>query len=269
MKSSKMKISIWIFFAASILTVKGVFDVKINSGNNDFSIEFKGVTLLTHTSNSPMLAIGRGSFDAVDNHGNFVLEDNVTDVVSFDLAVVGKSFEQKSSTKRTAASTSTLILGINEEEGWINLTSSLEAGNVLLLLPNTPTPNGKMELKIDFTQSSLPKGTNRWFLRLPASNDEFIWGAGEQFTYLNLREEANYPIWPREQGVGRNKSSELTQVSSTYCCLLFVATILREITQPRTQINRAVNITGFVVLCKFRQVVTPINQFWLSFFFFL
>jgi hypothetical protein len=32
--------------------------------------------------------------------------------------------------------------------------------------------------------------------------------------------------------------------------------------------DRAFKITGFVVLCKFRQVATPINQFRLSFFFF-
>ena len=53
---------------------------------------------------------------------------------------------------------------------------------------------------------------NRWFLRLISTEDEFIWGGGEQYSYFNLRQGENYPIWIREQGVGRNKSSYLTQV---------------------------------------------------------
>ena len=41
---------------------------------------------------------------------------------------------------------------------------------------------------------------------LVAVEGERVWGAGEQYTYLNLRGR-NYPVWVREQGVGRNKSS--------------------------------------------------------------
>ena len=36
---------------------------------------------------------------------------------------------------------------------------------------------------------------NKFLLNLPAFKDEFIWGGGEQYTYLNLREGQNYPIW--------------------------------------------------------------------------
>ena len=44
-----------------------------------------------------------------------------------------------------------------------------------------------------------------------AEEEESIFGGGDQYTYLNLRGRV-YPIWVREQGVGRNKSSEVTQV---------------------------------------------------------
>ena len=44
----------------------------------------------------------------------------------------------------------------------------------------------------------------------------YIWGGGEQYSYFNLREGGNYPIWVREQGVGRNKSSTLTQIMDLY-----------------------------------------------------
>ena len=36
---------------------------------------------------------------------------------------------------------------------------------------------------------------NKFFFNLPAFEDEMIWGGGEQFSYLNLREGENYPIW--------------------------------------------------------------------------
>ena len=49
-----------------------------------------------------------------------------------------------------------------------------------------------------------------------ATEDEYIWGGGEQYSYFNLREGGNYPIWVREQGVGRNKSSALTQIMDIY-----------------------------------------------------
>ena len=72
-------------------------------------------------------------------------------------------------------------------------------------------PNG--EISIDFGQTNLQgSGFSRWFLRFVASEEEYIWGGGEQYSYFNLRQGEYYPIWIREQGVGRNKSSYLTQV---------------------------------------------------------
>jgi alpha-glucosidase len=51
-------------------------------------------------------------------------------------------------------------------------------------------------------------------MELVAEEAEYVYGGGEQFTYLNLRGRS-YPIWVREQGVGRNLSSDVTQVSWT------------------------------------------------------
>ena len=39
-----------------------------------------------------------------------------------------------------------------------------------------------------------------------------MWGGGEQYTYLNMRGR-EYPVWVREQGFGRNKSSALTNIA--------------------------------------------------------
>ena len=56
-----------------------------------------------------------------------------------------------------------------------------------------------------------------WFFSLRLWADivgdetEHIYGGGEQYTYLDLKGR-NYPIWVREQGVGRNKSDIVTIV---------------------------------------------------------
>ena len=58
-------------------------------------------------------------------------------------------------------------------------------------------------------------GIYRIWVDLVAEEDEFVFGGGEQFTYLNLRGRV-YPIWVREQGVGRNLSSDVTQVRKVH-----------------------------------------------------
>ncbi len=61
---------------------------------------------------------------------------------------------------------------------------------------------GDLTLSPDFLAFS-NEGINRFFLSLPTSDEERLWGGGEQYTYLNLRGR-DYPIWVREQGVFRD-----------------------------------------------------------------
>jgi len=53
---------------------------------------------------------------------------------------------------------------------------------------------------------------NRIWLRFTAEAKEHILGGGEQFSFIDLRGR-NYPIWTREQGVGRNKLTEVTRLA--------------------------------------------------------
>lgn len=53
---------------------------------------------------------------------------------------------------------------------------------------------------------------NRLFIRLKAEKGEHVTGGGEQFSCLDLRGKL-FPIWTREQGVGRNKLTEITRLS--------------------------------------------------------
>ena len=49
----------------------------------------------------------------------------------------------------------------------------------------------------------------RFWVEIVGDEEEHIYGGGEQYTYLDLKGRT-YPIWVREQGVGRNKSSIVT-----------------------------------------------------------
>ena len=62
----------------------------------------------------------------------------------------------------------------------------------------------------DHLRIEAPEGLNRVWLRLHAEPDEAMWGCGEQMSYLNLRGR-RYPLWTSEPGVGRDKSTSITQ----------------------------------------------------------
>ena len=88
-----------------------------------------------------------------------------------------------------------------------------ESGIGLDLVIDQDPSEGTFDVRISFPDEYFPalEGYNRFWAEVVAEENEFIFGGGDQYTYLNLKGR-NYPIWVREQGVGRNKSSEVTQV---------------------------------------------------------
>ena len=68
--------------------------------------------------------------------------------------------------------------------------------------------NGLLRLTGDCADARI----NRLWLRLTAEPGEHVTGGGEQFSALDLRGK-NYPMWTREQGVGRNKLTEVTRLA--------------------------------------------------------
>ena len=88
-----------------------------------------------------------------------------------------------------------------------------EVGVGFQLLIEENLDEGIFTLRISFPEEYYPKvqDYNRFWANIVAEEDEHIFGGGDQYTYLNLKGR-NYPIWVREQGVGRNKSSDVTQV---------------------------------------------------------
>lgn len=57
------------------------------------------------------------------------------------------------------------------------------------------------------------KGLNRFWINIPAEENEEIYGCGEQYSYLNLRGK-RVPLWVSEQGVGRNKRDLITHFAN-------------------------------------------------------
>ena len=91
----------------------------------------------------------------------------------------------------------------------MNLNSDVDPAKGLFLRLSEPSP-GDMHVEVVY-DAFTNDGVNRFFLNLPTTPEEAVWGGGEQYTWLDMRGR-DYPMWVREQGFGRNKSSTLTKL---------------------------------------------------------
>ena len=135
--------------------------------------------LLRHSAESPALFLGVGRADIQMYRGNFSIRDRQD--ARLPLRFLGGDGEK-------------LRFAHPDLEGEYCLYVSEE--------------NGLLRL----TGSGGDRRVNRLWLRLAAEPDEHVMGGGEQFSALDLRGKS-YPIWTREQGVGRNKLSEITRLA--------------------------------------------------------
>ena len=144
-----------------------------------FTLSLADMPLLHHSTGAPALFLGRGDETISMYRGNFDIRDRVSERIAL-------RFER--------AEGSRLVLTHPDLAG--ELSVRLEERDGLLHL---------------MTEAGDPR-FNRLYLRLEALPDEHVTGGGEQFSALDLRGK-NYPIWTREQGVGRNKLTEVTRLA--------------------------------------------------------
>ena len=151
----------------------------IETDNGAVRLAVDGRLLLVHSDASPALFLGMGTPETKMFRGNFEVADRLS--VRRPLRLT----EAKGHTLRFTEpeSGAAFTLTFKEEEGCIRFHGAAEGG-----------------------------GFNRCWIRLPAEADERVTGGGEQFSYLNLRGRL-FPIWTREQGVGRNKATEITRLA--------------------------------------------------------
>lgn len=137
--------------------------------------------VLEHTDAAPALFVGIGREDITMFRGNFQIHDACEarhalrlERVEQDGTALYFSFPDGNGGLR---------LSVCEENGYIRLTTTCEDPAI-----------------------------NRFWIRFIAEAGEHVVGGGEQFSYLDLRGRT-YPIWTREQGVGRNKATRITQMA--------------------------------------------------------
>ena len=138
-----------------------------------------GKCLLRHSERAPALFLGRGREKIRMFRGNFDIRDRV---------------DERLSARLVAVEGDTLRFAHPDTEGQ-TLLRLCERDGLLHLALSCPDPT-----------------VNRMWLRLYAEPGEHLVGGGEQFSALDLRGRL-WPIWTREQGVGRNKLTEITRLA--------------------------------------------------------
>ena len=142
-----------------------------------------GRLLLRHTPASPALFFGHGKETIRMFRGNFDITDRVEERMA--PAFAGLKIESGVRTLRFVhpCLTEELLLVLRESDGLLHLDADCSFS-----------------------------ACNRLWVRLYAEEGEHVTGGGEQFSALDLRGKL-WPIWTREQGVGRNKLTEITRLA--------------------------------------------------------
>ena len=155
----------------------------ISDSPGSISIVSNDLLLFMHTPEAPAVFLGVGKESIRMFRGNFDIEDRLSE----RLPLCFSGYEE---------------IG---DEKLLRFTSPAMEGDYYLCLAEEER---YLRLKGHCSDSRF----NRLWLRLPAEEKEHITGGGEQFSALDLRGKL-WPIWTREQGVGRNKLTEITRLA--------------------------------------------------------
>ena len=154
-------------------------NIEAEASNGVLRLSIGGKTLLLHSPEKPAFFAGRGKESISMYRGNFDVSDRVTERFALRLTEIGGDVLSFTHPDMCGA----LTLRIMRENGQIRLCGECA-----------------------------DKSVNRIWLRLCAEENEHVTGGGEQFSALDMRGRL-FPIWTREQGVGRNKLTEITRLA--------------------------------------------------------
>jgi len=158
--------------------------LNIDFRDGSFSLRYRDIVLIEHSPAQPWMSIGRGNPSIDFYRGNFFIEDHSEEF--FPLHLCGHSESGEGDWE--------LRFGDAEKKTEISCRVFERGGRLTITFPPLPAPY------------------NRFALRLRGETAEHIYGCGEQFSYLDLKGR-NFPLWTQEQGVGRNKATEITQTA--------------------------------------------------------
>lgn len=149
--------------------------MEIRKSDNGYEIYRKNQLLMIDSKNQPLLYVGTGKETIKMNHGNFTIDDYLYERVACHAELI--------------------------DDHSIRFTSSHE-GYILMTFKEE---NNRLVIEFDNRMEDI----NRFFIRMHSEEEEAVYGCGEQFSYFNLRGRS-YPLWTREPGVGRDKSTYIT-----------------------------------------------------------
>lgn len=156
--------------------------MDLNVKNNELKL-VKNNFELKHTSKLPLFYLGYGSNRYEMSHGNFTIEK------FYECKVPLKNFSILEKNE------SLVKIRFYSDEFYLVCSFELEVNKLTINL-------------LECTD-----GANRFWINIPASLNEEIFGCGEQYSYLNLRGR-KVPLWVSEQGVGRNKKDIITHFAN-------------------------------------------------------
>ncbi|XP_070561505.1 sulfoquinovosidase-like [Ptychodera flava] len=172
----------WMLLVLTIccepLVVNSAFNVVFDE--TTLTVSIGSTVMIEHSIDSPFLFAGVGVADIEEYLGNFVISEYLEERVALhNFTVSGSSPDYSVTFSRNGEYSTTVQLG----------------------------SDGDHDNVIEFTD--IAEDANRYWIRLFAEPDEHVYGGGEQFSYFDLRGH-DFPLWTREQGVGRNKSTIVT-----------------------------------------------------------
>jgi alpha-glucosidase len=148
--------------------------MRIERTEDGFELWLQDTLLLRHSPAQPCVAIGRGTANMAMYRGNFDITDDLAEKI--ELPVV-------------------------------------EFDRHILLFRADPWAEAALVLEIQDHSLVVARHApqwNRFWFRLHAEPAEHVWGCGEQMSYFDLRHR-RFPLWTSEPGVGRDKSTAITQ----------------------------------------------------------
>ncbi|MEA5031943.1 MAG: alpha-glucosidase [Sphaerochaeta sp.] len=155
--------------------------LQLKSWETGWTVVLNGFDLMSDTADEPALVVGVGRETIHMHHGNFEISDTIAN-------------------RETPVSSHARMV-----DGTVELEWEFPKGTVHCRI----AVQGKTA-EAEFSRTYA--GWNRFWLNLVAQEDEAVWGCGEQFSHFNLRGKS-FPLWTREQGVGRNKSTPVTRLA--------------------------------------------------------
>jgi sulfoquinovosidase len=156
--------------------------IKLTSNNYEFALYFKDYPFIMHRVSSPFILLGYGTGTYRESHGIFRISDEIMNKIPLNEFNIRKE---------------------TPEEVIIEFPGKLEVRFSVV--------ENKLEIAFDCKV----KYINRFWMNLLSTETENIYGCGEQYSELNLKNKL-VPLWCEEQGVGRGKDLLTFLANLTY-----------------------------------------------------